>query len=131
MRNIKLHTSSGGYVALASVLVIAAIVVSIGLSTSLLSINEAQNSLASKKSEETLDLVEACAEEALIKLSRDANVPSTITLPEGTCNVTENSQVGSNWDVTIEHTFEKYTKRVRLDVDRSTTITINGWNEVE
>lgn len=127
----RVFNLSGGYAALASVLVVTALVLVIGLSSSLLSINDAQTSLAAKKNEESVGLVEACVEEALLQLRDIENIPNNIVLPEGTCNVVINSQTGIEWDFTVSHTLEGYTKRVRVLATRSSSIILNVWIEVE
>lgn len=118
-----------GYVALSSVLVIAVIVLILGSTVALLSINTIQSSLASKKGAEVLDIVEGCAEDALLTLNETNNVPSTITLPEGTCDVSIISQLGTDWLFTISATNEGYTKSIRIDASRTSTVTINSWTE--
>ncbi|MFC1790711.1 hypothetical protein ACFLZP_04490 [Patescibacteria group bacterium] len=123
--------SCKGYVALASVLVIAAVVLVISVSVSLLSVSEGQMSLAGKKNEETVDLVEGCLEEALLRLNEEESIPATISLPEGDCSVTINSQVGNDWTITVSTTFENYTKSIQAVVNRETTVAITSWQEIE
>lgn len=120
-----------GYIALASVLVIAAIVITIGLSTSLLSVNEAQMSLSGKKSKESVDLVEGCVEDALMRINTSNTIPSQISLPEGTCNVTIDAQSGKDWTVTVTGTIDTYTKRVQATITRNTSVLITTWEEIE
>ncbi len=125
MKNYR--TSEQGFAALASVLVITAVVLIVGMSVSLLSINNVQNSLSAKKSEESLDLVEACVEEALLRINEDASLPAALTLPEGSCSVTVNAQAGSDWDVTVSGEFEGAIKSIRVVAERTNTVTITQW----
>jgi len=121
----------GGYIALASVLVIASVVIIIGVTTSLASISEGQMSLAEVKKEATIDIGEACVEEALYRLKRTGTIQNTFPLLEATCSVTIVSQVGDNWVFTISQTEDNYTKKFQVDATRGTTFTLNSWEEVE
>lgn len=135
MDNSKLKAQSSklskGYVALSSILVIAAVILTIGISVSLLSISESQLSLAEKKKEETIDFVEACVEDALLELNEDSSVPSTITVPEGSCSVVVNSQLGNDWTFTVSGTQDSHTKDIQVSATRDTTVTITSWKEIE
>lgn len=137
MKNSKLEIGNwklrrqAGYVALASILVIAAVVLTIGISVSLLSINEAQISLAGKKSEEAVGFVEGCVEDALLHLNENNSIPSTIVLPEGSCSVTIDSQVGDNWTFTVSGSIDTFTKSIRVAANRGATVGVSSWQEVE
>ena len=126
----KPSSAQSGYVALASVLVITAISLIIGMSVTLLSINGIQTALSSKKNIETTYLVESCVEEALLGINENNAVLSSIVLPEITCSVTTNSQTGTSWDFTVSGTFEQYTQQIRVQAERNTTITITSWNQI-
>lgn len=120
-----------GYVALASVLVIAAVVLTIGISVSLLSVSEGQMSLAEKKNEETVDFIEGCVEDALLRLNEDNAIPTQIPLPEGNCDVTIDSQSGSDWTFTVSGSVDNYTKNIQAQMTRGSTVTITSWQETE
>ena len=125
MKQIK-----NGYIALTSVLVIAAAVLAIGTSVALLSISEGQVSLADKKHEETLDFVESCAEVALLELNEDNNISSSIALPEGSCSVIINSQSGNDWDFSVSGVVGGFNKTVQVTTTRSAGVAINSWQQV-
>lgn len=135
MDNSKLKAQSSklskGYVALSSILVIAAVILTIGISVSLLAISESQLSLADKKKEETVDFVEACVEDALLELNEDSSIPSTITVPEGSCSVVVNSQSGNDWTFTVSGTRDSHSKDIQVSATRDTTVTITSWKEIE
>jgi hypothetical protein len=120
-----------GYVALSSVLVIAAVILIIGSSVAILSINDLQVSLATKKNEEVLNLVEACVEDALLYLNENNNLPSSVILPSVTCSISLNSQLGDDWIFTTSLSEQTYTKKIQVSVTRTNNITINNWQEVE
>lgn len=129
--NWKFRRNSAGYVALSSILVIGTVILTIGISVSLLSVSESQISLAEKKKEETVDLVEACVEDALLELNENSSIPSTINLPEGSCSVTINSQSGSDWTFTVTGTVDDHTKKVQVTANRGSSVTVTSWKEVE
>jgi hypothetical protein len=130
--SINNHQSTlRGYVALTSVLVVAAIMVVIIITVSLVSISEGQMSYAEYKKEETIDIVEACTEEALYRLKRTEVVQEQFPLLEATCSATINSQSGDDWDFTVTASTSGYLKKIRIDATSSNTITINSWQEVE
>ena len=128
--NIRNKFNNDGYAALASILVISVVVIIVGISVSLLSINYLQSSLSNKKSYESLDLVEACVEEALLQLNENNAISSNISLPEGSCSVTINSQVGTNWVFTVTGSINSYIKSIQVTADRNNTINILNWLEV-
>jgi len=125
-----MNKNNNGYAALASVLVIAAVVITIGTTVPILGVGEIQNALLGKKNEEVLNISEACVEDALLRINENNAVPSSFTLPYGTCSVTVNSQVGNNWDITVSTTISSQTKSIQVVFDRTSIITITSWKEV-
>lgn len=121
--------SQRGYIALSTILVVLAVVLVIGISTSLLSVNDLLSSFAGEKGDMALDFVEACVEDALLRLNEDNSIPATISLPQGSCSVTINSQVGGDWDFTVTGTSDGYTRSVQVQAGRGTTVDITGWLE--
>ena len=129
--NFQFSRRKSGYVALSSILVISAVILTISISVALLSVSETQLSLGEKKKEETVDLVEACVEDALLELNNSGSVSSTITLPEGSCSVTIDSQSGYDWTFTISGSVDSHTKNIQVSATRNTTVTITSWKETE
>jgi len=128
--NKKLPSANGGYTAISAVLVITAVLFAISLTTTTVSIDDMQNSLGTKKADESLVLVEGCAEDALLRLNQNGALPGSITIPEGTCTITTNSQVGNTWDFTVTATFETYTKSIRIVAIRTSLVSIQSWREI-
>ena len=128
--NFKRKKQNGGYIALSTVLFLGAITLAVNLTVSLISINEGQLGFAHLKSEESLGLVESCAEEALLLLNETNNIPTTISLPEGDCTTTTDSQSGNNWTFTVNGTFDNHSKSLQLEVTKTDTISITSWKEV-
>jgi hypothetical protein len=119
-----------GFVAISSVLVIAAVVITIGVTVSLSSISEAQRALAAKRNEATLDRVEACIEHSLYSLNTTADIPTGITFPEYSCSVTINSHVGTVWTFTVTISLDNHSKSVQVTATRNTTIGTITWKEI-
>lgn len=122
---------NNGYIAISSMLVISAIVLTLSISISLLSVSEADMALAHKKREEVRALVEACAEDALLTLNETSALPSTRVFPDGSCNITTNSQSGTSWTFTATGTVEQHTHSVQVTAERTTTVAVTSWVEVE
>lgn len=118
-----------GYVALIMVLMVSVLLLVIGISVALISINQGQMSTVEQKKEAELAFVESCAAEVLLKLDKYRVVPSSVTLPTGTCSVSS-SRTGFSWNLTITGSLEGYTKSVQINVLRTTHITINSWVEI-
>ncbi|RLF26915.1 MAG: hypothetical protein DRN14_06105 [Thermoplasmata archaeon] len=118
-----------GYIALSTVLVILSVIVVVGISVSMTAVSELQTSFGSKQSVESLDIVEACVEDALLSINENDSVSDMITLPEGTCTVTTNSQSGNNWDITVSSTNNDYTRSIRVKAVRGVGVSIISWSE--
>jgi len=121
---------SKGYIAITSVLMIAAVAIVVVVTITLSSISEGQVSLSGQRREATIDLVESCIEDALYSINTTNSLGSSITLPIGTCSVTINSHVGANWTFTVSGTLNGYTKSIQITTVRSTTMTPMTWKEL-
>ena len=128
----KIIKRDQGYVALSSVLVISAVILVIGISTSLLSISEAQMSLAEEKNTENLALIETCVEEALLRINEDHDLPSQITVPEGICDIAIEDQTVDNWTTTWTFTVTDtdQIKKVRVTAVEDIQVSVNSWQEI-
>lgn len=124
--NVNMH----GYIALVTVLVIGAVMLSVGMTVVLNSINTGQGALGEIKKESSIGLAESCAEEGLLKINEDNTLPANIILPDGSCTVTINSQSGSDWDFTVAGVLDGYSKKIRVTATRGNTVVINSWQEI-
>ena len=118
-----------GYIAVTLILIVISVVFVIGTSVSVLSINDIQMSLANKNGLDALNIVEGCVENSLLNLNEDNNIPSSISLPEGNCSVTINSQNGDDWDFTVQTTIKSYSKSIRVNATRATNVLVTAWKE--
>ncbi len=120
-----------GYVAILTVLILSAVVVGTMSTAALLSIGEARSGLALSDGEETLQFVEGCVDEALLRSRADPNYNgSTITVPEGSCLVTI-SKISVPWTMTVNNTTTAYQRKIQVQYTRGATgITISSWKEL-
>ena len=118
-----------GYIAVTLILIVISVVFVIGTSVSVLSINDIQMSLANKNGLDALNIVEGCVENSLLNLNEDNNIPSSISLPEGNCSVTINSQNGNDWDFKVQTTIKSYSKSIRVNATRATNVLVTAWTE--
>lgn len=118
-----------GYVAITSVLMIAAVAIIVVITITLSSISEGQTSLSGQRREETINLVESCIEDALYSINTLNSLGTSITLPTGTCSVVTNSHTGANWTFTVSGTLNGYTKTIQITTVRSNTLTPMTWKE--
>lgn len=119
-----------GYVAISTVLMVGVVVMAIGVAVILNGINEVQSAFAESRKEAALGVANACVQDGLIRLNKNNAIPRMVVLPEGSCAVTINSQMGNTWDVTFTSTVNGYTKSLRVTATRTTTVTINSWLEI-
>ncbi len=128
-------SSQKGFIALASLLVIAAVTVSIAISVALLGVGEASTSLSFKKGQEALKMAEGCGEEALLRIRNDVNYSGgNLSLTSGLCTINVS---GTGSDRVIDITSEvagppRYIKRLQVTVKRTgQSVNIINWEEVE
>lgn len=131
---IKIVQSNPGFIALSAVLVIMSVIVAVVATVALLSIGEAQSSLAVYLGEDNLQLVEGCTEDAMLKIrSNSSYAGGTITRPEGTCAVVIVTG-NPNWDITITAAASPatgYQRKIESKFVRSGTgITLTSWQEI-
>lgn len=119
-----------GYIALTTVLVVGVVLLTIGLSVSLIAISEGQLSLSGRRSESTRNITESCIEDALLRLSNTNTVNTTVTLPEGVCSLVVNSTVGNTWTFTLTGTSETVTKKIQVVAVRGSVVSVTSWLEI-
>jgi hypothetical protein len=122
-----------GFIAISTVLIISVVVLAISVTVSLLSIGQAQSSLALMKGEDNLQFVEGCVEDALLKSRADANYNGgTITRPEGSCLITSVSKVGNTWTTDISPSGTNFFRKIRIVFNRvSPSMTLTSWKEIQ
>lgn len=129
-----------GYIALITVLIVMAVVLTTASTVAFLGIGEGQSGFAIFKGEETLDLIEGCAEDALLKsrvnpsYGEPVGTAITINLPQGSCSMTVISKTGSpvvTWTMQVTTVSTLYKRTVEIVFQRSLTeITLTSWKEI-
>lgn len=129
-----------GYIALITVLIVMAVVLTTASTVALLGIGEAQSGFSIFKGEDTLAFVDGCAEDAMLKARAFAGfgdpvgTPATITRPEGSCTVTVISKVGSptvTWTMQVTTQATQYKRTVEIVFNRAPTgITLTSYKEI-
>ena len=130
-RALNVKNLQNGLVAISTILVISAIILSITATVALLSIGEAQSSFSLSKGEDTLAFVEGCTEDALLKArNNSAYNGGNITRPEGTCTVSI-SKVGNTWTMNVSTISTTYTRTIQAVITRNTSGTsLTSWKEI-
>jgi len=124
-----------GYIALISILIISALMLTISIGLSLRSIGETKMALAEQLSSRALALADACAEHALEKLKEDLNYSGNETIiidGSDTCDVlaTEGSD-NNNRIVKTQATISDYVRKIKADIAVvNPEMQFNYWNEV-
>lgn len=121
-----------GYIAIITVLIVMAVVVSSATTVAFLAIGEGQSGFSLFKGEDTLTFVEGCMEDYLLKIRAQGAsfVAGNITRPEGTCTIVVNSG-NPNWDITVSTNTTTYKRSIRVVFTRNPTgITLTSWKEV-
>lgn len=123
-----------GFIALISILIIGAIVLTISIGLSLRSIGETNMSLGGQESHKALALANLCAEQALMKLESTFNYTGNESVPvDGeSCDILAIDGSGNfNRTIQTQSTVSNYTKKVRVVVSQiSPTMQITSWEEV-
>jgi len=135
MKKLADKNSTDGYVAISILLILTAVLLGIMVTVAQLGIGEGQVSLALSKGEDTLTFVEACMEDALLKIRANSSLSGTFTIgrPPGeeTCSVTVVSKLVNTWTVDVTTQATAYKRTVRVVFDKlSTGITLTSWKEI-
>lgn len=129
----NLESKSGpGYIAFTALLILSAVFFLAGVTLTLLSVFQAQQSLSQENGSRAHLLADGCAEDALLESFNSSDYAGgTRTYPEGTCTVSV-SKVGNNWVLEIESILAAgYRKRVRVNILRGDNIQVLSWKQVE
>ena len=128
MTNLESKKTSG-FIVLATVLVVFVVLTALVISAPLLSINDGLQSLTDTQSQQARDLTEACVEEMLWQLNQTNAVPALITLPEVTCSLVVNSQIGDIWSVTVSANNSAFGHTIQVTANRSGLVKVDQWAE--
>lgn len=131
----KPPSNQSGYVILLSVLVVGAVGTAIATSLLLLGVGGARTSLDQQRLVQARALANACAEEALERLRRDANYAGseTLTFETGTCTIDAVGGSGdTNRTIYSTGTVDPIVRRVVVEVASVGPPTdLTSWQEVD
>jgi len=118
-----------GVATIITVLVLSALITLIGLMLTNSIISESQSILMDTKSQNNLNLLDACAEESLYQINIANTLPSTIITPLGNCAVTLNSQIGSSWNYSVATSGEMSPQGINIIVGRGSSLSVSNWQD--
>jgi len=119
-----------GFVAISTVLVLMAVMMSAVVAITYLSVGELQIGLVQVKGEESWNLVDGCTEDLLINIWKNPNFSAgSLSRPEGVCTFVYNSP-GPNWDVTVSGNNSLSLRKIRVQFTRGNTVVVSKWQEV-
>ncbi len=116
-----------GYAAIISIIVILAVIVTVGIAVTTLSIGNAQMSLGQSKGEGSLSLVNSCIQDALIAYNNSGLPPASVTLPIGTCTIVVDSSTPTSSTFTTTGTVAGYTKSIQVTANRTSLVSVVNW----
>ena len=126
--------NSKGYIAISSVVIVLAVILSITITMSYSSIGEAQSGLALFQGEENMYHAESCAEDVMLKIRLNPVAVASFTRPEGTCSIAYTLSGPVNWDMTVTFvsaTSTTISRSIRVIFSRNATgLTMTTWNEI-
>lgn len=125
---------ANGFIALISILIVGAVILSISIGVSLRSLGETAISLGQQHSNRALALATVCAETALMKLESVLNYSGneSIIVNGDSCDILAVGGSGNlNRTVEAQSTVSGYTRKIRVEVGRvSPKLQISSWEEV-
>ena len=116
-----------GLAAIITVIILGALMVLIGSVMTLTSISEGQSTLGETKIKNNQSLLDACAEEALLKINENNTLPSTIITNIGSCTATLNSQIGTSWNLTLNTIGGMSYLGINVILNRDSTVSVSSW----
>ena len=123
-----------GFIALVSVLIVGALILTVSVGASLRSIDETTISLGEQESNRALSMANLCAEQALLKLTTIPNYVGneSINVDGQSCDILTVGGVGNTERIIqTQSTVANYTKKIKIDIDQiSPTTTISSWVQV-
>ena len=97
-----------GYIAITTVLIIGFVLVILGTSVTLASINSLQVALSDNKKTQSNYVALSCVEVALWNINQTKTVPATYVFPEYACTYTTTVQTNTDWTFSTMVNWEGY-----------------------
>jgi len=129
----RLITCKRGGAAIVAMIVISAMVILIATSYGLIALGNLEIGFASQKSGGLILSADSCAEEALIRLSRDNTYSGgSLTLGDVACTITVTGTPCGTCSIDAEASVAGFTRNIQAGVSVSgTTIDITSWEEID
>ncbi|MBU1126578.1 MAG: hypothetical protein ABH826_04090 [Patescibacteria group bacterium] len=115
-----------GVAALMTVIIVVAMVLSIGVVIAQIGINELVFGLQGDRSDQLLQIADSCADEGYYRLKRDQGYSGgTVTFSEGSCTLTISGSE-PNRILTVSATVEELTRDFTINIDAKSNIAANA-----
>ncbi|MBI2097783.1 MAG: hypothetical protein HYT46_02545 [Candidatus Vogelbacteria bacterium] len=130
---IKLETEARGFMALVTVIIIAATALVMSLNSSLLGLGTLEFGTLVAGGGEAASLADACVEEALqrLRVNQSYSGDPALSIFGGTCIITVTDLGGGERQATVIATQGDFTKRVEVNMTLGVrTVTVSHWQEL-
>ena len=117
-----------GFVVISTVFILLAVALALGVTVTILSVSNAQTSLALSEGMDARGLLDGCVEDTLLFSRASASYAGgTITRPEGSCSAAL-SKVGTVWTATVR-TNGDYNQAATIVFNRASSgVTLVSWH---
>lgn len=123
-----------GFIAITSILIVSAIVLAIGIGVSLRAIGETDMSLGEELSIRALNLADACAEDAMLKLKNNLSYSgdeSIVIDGSNSCDILLVEGSGNNNRIIkTESLVGGYKRKVKVEITTVSPLNVASWGEV-
>jgi len=116
-----------GMAAIITVIILGAVMVLIGTVMTLTSISEGQATVMETKVKKNQAILDACVEESLLIINENDTLPSIIVTTLGSCVITINSHINTNWNFNLKISGEMSSLNINIVLNRGSIITISNW----
>lgn len=129
----KLQADERGAAALTVFLIVLAVSIIVVSTTALIGVDNLTIGFSQQTSSELVLSAESCAEEALLRLSRENTYAGgTVTIGDGQCDITVAGTPCGNCTIDVEATEKNFTRRIQVTASVvDSTIDILTWKEIE
>ncbi len=130
---INLQTNQHGAAALTIFLVVMAVALIVVSTTTLIGLDNLNTGFSQQVSSSLLLSAESCAEEAVLRLSRDQNYSGGVLLVGDTqCTITITGVPCGDCVIDVVAQDDQFTRKIQSDVTVSgSTLSISSWKEIE
>lgn len=122
-----------GAAALVAIIIVTALVVLISVSMGVVAMNNLETGFSAQRSGDVLLTAESCAEEAVLRLGRDATYSGEVlTVDDVTCTIIVIGTPCGDCAITSEASAAGFTRSIQVEVSVSgSTVDITSWEEID